>query len=97
MVLFAAELGLNSVRHTVLVAFCWRVPLGDCSCGGVQALHDGESYELCLTTALECQQPVDAFELYRTLRRVNPAPYAAWLSFSGGPQVCPRHPPAHQM
>ena len=56
-----------------------------------QALHDGESYELCLTTALELQQRVDAFELYLILRNLNPAPYAAWLSFSDGPQVRPLH------
>jgi len=40
---------------------------------------------------MECRQPVDAFQLYRTLRRLNPAPYAAWLSFGGGPQVRPPH------
>ncbi len=47
----------------------------------VQALYDGESYELCLTTMLTAKQQVEALSLYRTLRRMNPAPYAAWLSF----------------
>ena len=52
-----------------------------------QALYDGESYELCLTTALTAEQHVKALDLYRSLRRINPAPYAAWLSFSNELQV----------
>ncbi len=53
------------------------------------ALYEGESYELCLTTALSCKGPVpDALHLYYTLRQHSPAPYAAFLSFGdGGPQV----------
>ncbi|DBA94765.1 TPA: hypothetical protein ACH3X1_002311 [Trebouxia sp. C0004] len=46
-----------------------------------QALHNGDSYEICLTTALLRTHPMDALHLYRTLRKVNPAPYAAWMSF----------------
>lgn len=46
-----------------------------------QALHDGDSYEICLTTALLRTHPIDALNLYKTLRKVNPAPYAAWMSF----------------
>lgn len=46
-----------------------------------QALHDGDSYEICLTTALLRTHPIDALHLYKTLRKVNPAPYAAWMSF----------------
>ncbi|KAI8473833.1 MAG: aminodeoxychorismate synthase, partial [Monoraphidium minutum] len=52
------------------------------------ALHAGESYELCLTTALAAAPGArlpDAWAFYSTLRAVNPAPYAAWLRF-GGPQ-----------
>ncbi|KAK9861389.1 hypothetical protein WJX84_000779 [Apatococcus fuscideae] len=49
----------------------------------------GESYEVCLTTALaRCPAP-DARILYPVLRALNPAPYAAWLSFGAqGPQIC---------
>ncbi|KAL4425476.1 hypothetical protein ABPG75_009492 [Micractinium tetrahymenae] len=55
----------------------------------MQALHDGESYEVCLTTMLSRQAAPDAVQLYRTLRRVNPAPYAAWLRFgAGAPHLC---------
>ena len=54
-----------------------------------QALYDGESYEICLTTALVRQHPVNALHLYRTLRKVNPAPYAAWMSFGADElQIC---------
>ena len=54
-----------------------------------QALHDGESYEICLTIALVREHPMEALQLYRTLRRVNPAPYAAWLSFGADDmQIC---------
>ncbi len=52
-----------------------------------QALYDGESYELCLTTAHTAKQQVSALSLYQTLRRINPAPYAAWLAFSDELQV----------
>ena len=65
-----------------------------------QALHDGESYEICLTTMLSRRGSSssssggssggaaalpDAAQLYRTLRRINPAPYAGELSL----QCCP--------
>lgn len=55
------------------------------------ALYEGDSYELCLTTALSrAGPPPDALGLYYTLRRHSPAPYAAFLSFGdGGPQVLP--------
>lgn len=51
-------------------------------CTELQALHDGESYEICLTTALVRTPAVDAYQLYTSLRHLNPAPYAAWLSFA---------------
>lgn len=46
----------------------------------------GESYELCLTNKLEATIPTvdsDAFSLYKTLRRINPAPHAAYLNWNG--------------
>ncbi|GAA2948648.1 MULTISPECIES: aminodeoxychorismate synthase component I [Streptomyces] len=46
-----------------------------------QELRAGTSYEVCLTNAARLPAPPDAFEFYRTLRRDNPAPYAAFLRF----------------
>ena len=52
------------------------------------ALYAGDSYELCLTTALSRPAPIDPLQLYYTLRRRSPAPYAAFLSFgAAGPHV----------
>lgn len=46
-------------------------------------IKDGESYELCLTTQLRQRiGEIDSLGLYLHLREKNPAPYAAWLSFS---------------
>ncbi|KAG2448362.1 hypothetical protein HYH02_006944 [Chlamydomonas schloesseri] len=53
------------------------------------ALHAGESYEVCLTTALTRPAAPEPAVLYSTLRRMNPAPYAAWLQCgAAGPTIC---------
>ncbi|MGW7494289.1 aminodeoxychorismate synthase component I [Streptomyces luteogriseus] len=46
-----------------------------------EALRSGTSYEVCLTNAARLPAPPDALEFYRTLRRDDPAPYAAFLRF----------------
>ena len=43
------------------------------------ALAAGESYEVCLTDQIATNAHPRPFELYRVLRAVNPAPFAAYL------------------
>jgi para-aminobenzoate synthetase len=42
-------------------------------------LAAGESYEVCLTDQIATDASPDPFDLYRLLRRRNPAPFAAYL------------------
>jgi aminodeoxychorismate synthase component I len=41
----------------------------------------GHIYEVCLTHRFETELSGNPFELYRELRRINPAPFASFLSF----------------
>jgi para-aminobenzoate synthetase len=61
----------------------------DCGRGRTQYLADivrsqaelaaGESYEVCLTDQISTDASPKPFDLYRNLRRSNPAPFAAYL------------------
>jgi para-aminobenzoate synthetase len=46
-------------------------------------LRDGETYEVCLTNQLHVPTSVEPVQLYRVLRRVNPAPFSAFLRVPG--------------
>lgn len=44
-------------------------------------LGRGESYQICLSTEFTAPCSAPAFDVYRTLRSLNPAPYSAYLRF----------------
>jgi para-aminobenzoate synthetase len=44
-------------------------------------LREGETYEVCLTNSVEAEIDADPLDIYRELRRLNPAPHAAYLRF----------------
>lgn len=51
-------------------------------------INEGESYEICLTNQIRTHIDADPLDLYRTLRSVNPAPYAAFLRFGELSVLC---------
>ena len=46
-----------------------------------RSLLAGDSYEICLTSGAWLPAPADPLRYHRRLRRLNPAPYAAYLHF----------------
>jgi para-aminobenzoate synthetase len=65
----SARLGRSQERYLAEIAECRRL------------LAEGETYEVCLTNAVEADGAPDPLELYRRLRQVNPAPFSAYLRF----------------
>ncbi|EFA71873.1 aminodeoxychorismate synthase, component I [Cylindrospermopsis raciborskii CENA303] len=44
-------------------------------------IHEGETYQVCLTNQIKTNATPDPLAFYRTLRSINPAPYSAFLRF----------------
>jgi para-aminobenzoate synthetase len=52
------------------------------------SLKKGDAYQLCLTNSFTAQTKADPLRLYLTLRKTNPAPYAAYLRFNDLAILC---------
>ena len=47
----------------------------------LEEIRHGESYEICLTNAVEVDERIDPRRTYEALRRISPVPYGAFLDF----------------
>jgi para-aminobenzoate synthetase len=65
------ELGLRRSRER------YREDIAACK----RYLTAGHSYEICLTNKLKGETAAEPLDLYRALRRANPAPFSAYLRF----------------
>jgi para-aminobenzoate synthetase len=45
-------------------------------------IHEGETYQVCLTNQIKTDATPEPLTFYRILRRLNPAPYSAFLRFN---------------
>jgi para-aminobenzoate synthetase len=51
--------------------------IGECK----RLLAEGETYEVCLTNSVLADSALEPLDLYRNLRRVNPAPFSSFVRF----------------
>ena len=48
----------------------------------------GDAFQIVLSQRYEAEFPLPAFALYRSLRRINPAPFLCYLDFGDFQIVC---------
>ncbi len=58
----------------------YRASVEEC----LHAIREGESYQICLTNELLCEADLDPLDVYRVMRKINPAPFAAFVRWPGG-------------
>lgn len=58
----------------------YRASVEEC----LHAIREGESYQVCLTNELSCKADLDPLDVYRVMRKINPAPFAAFMRWPGG-------------
>ena len=51
-------------------------------------IRQGDTYQVCLTNELRCNETLNNCYLYLTMRRHNPTPYNAFIKWSGGTVLC---------
>jgi para-aminobenzoate synthetase len=49
----------------------------------LEEIHNGESYEICLTNTVSTTTTLDPLGTYRMMRAISPVPYGALLCFTG--------------
>jgi para-aminobenzoate synthetase len=54
----------------------------------MEEIHDGESYEICLTNAVEASGAIDPLSTYAVLRRISPVPFGALLELPDVAVLC---------
>ena len=61
-----------------------------------ELILEGETYEVCLTNEFSCQLPegvlTETLVFYKELRKINAAPYAAYIRVEGYGDVCSSSP-----
>jgi para-aminobenzoate synthetase component 1 len=80
-----SELNLEVDRETTPTEVHFREMFNESQyMAAVQKAKDhifaGDIFEVCMTHRFECDFEGDAFDLYRELRRINPAPFASFLN-----------------
>jgi para-aminobenzoate synthetase len=54
----------------------------------LQEIHEGETYQVCLTNQIHTDVTPNPLAFYRSLRQINPAPYSAFLRFGDVAIAC---------